>query len=754
MTKITLNNLANLQNENTAVTTINNNNDTIETISDSFLSRDGTAPNQMEALLDMNSNRIINLPAPITGDEPLRLQDLEDLLEGSGTIPPAGTLLPIMDGTATVGTSGRWAHEDHIHPTDTTRAPLASPALTGTPTAPTASAGTNTTQLATTAFVNSSINNVTNKGCVCMWPKANQDSGPWNVIDGYGNPINTTGTTTQGLQEAINYAVYNGQPLRVYGGGPHQLYLGLGNTHSNTTIDGLTSTAGFLPGDAVTGAGIPAFSHIVTVNSPTSITINNAATATATVGIRVERPAGANLNNFIACSTGITVPPAEQWDADFRDVNITIVVANSPGITFDSCMMVTWRHTGQVVYIPTAPDSNSFAVLWAPRNPVPVDGITGVTGSHFYISQVASPASSGFAAGCWGFNLSQGGIDTSFFYSCELNGTGIGTTSNTHFGIYAFSPGTGISFQQNIFDITNIHLVDTAGIQIGNNTTNAANLHGNVWRIGGINPGGASCQGINTFGSYDIFEVGQLTNQQGTLVNGLVTQSTAVKNIFNVGQILCSGPPVLNGNPSGLNTYNYDASRVPKITVYTSGSGTHTMQAWTKSARIRILGGGAGGSGGGTTPGNGGPGGNTTFGSMTANGGTINAGAGGSASGGNINIQGGAGGAGLLVGTNGIGGPGGSAAFFGTSSFGVVNGTPTPPGANSGSGGGGGGSNTSTNPGAGGSAGGYSELNIVSGLAASYSYSVGAGGSAGTAGTNGQAGAVGAAGFIEVVEYP
>ena len=37
------------------------------------------------------------------------------------------------------------------------KAPLASPALTGTPTAPTATAGTNTTQIATTAFVNSSV---------------------------------------------------------------------------------------------------------------------------------------------------------------------------------------------------------------------------------------------------------------------------------------------------------------------------------------------------------------------------------------------------------------------------------------------------------------------------------------------------------------------------------------------------------------------------------------------------------------------
>lgn len=65
----------------------------------------------------------------------------------------AGAATPLQDGTAAVGTSTKWAHEDHVHPTDTSRAPLASPALTGTPTAPTAAAATNTTQIATTAFV-------------------------------------------------------------------------------------------------------------------------------------------------------------------------------------------------------------------------------------------------------------------------------------------------------------------------------------------------------------------------------------------------------------------------------------------------------------------------------------------------------------------------------------------------------------------------------------------------------------------------
>jgi hypothetical protein len=69
----------------------------------------------------------------------------------------AGTALPIVDGTAAAGSSTRWSRQDHVHPTDTSRAPLASPALTGTPTAPTAAAGTSTTQLATTAFVTGAI---------------------------------------------------------------------------------------------------------------------------------------------------------------------------------------------------------------------------------------------------------------------------------------------------------------------------------------------------------------------------------------------------------------------------------------------------------------------------------------------------------------------------------------------------------------------------------------------------------------------
>ena len=65
-----------------------------------------------------------------------------------------------MNGTAAVGVETTWAHGDHVHPIDTSRAPIASPSFTGTPTPPTATAGTNTTQIATTAFVKGAIDSI------------------------------------------------------------------------------------------------------------------------------------------------------------------------------------------------------------------------------------------------------------------------------------------------------------------------------------------------------------------------------------------------------------------------------------------------------------------------------------------------------------------------------------------------------------------------------------------------------------------
>lgn len=99
--KASLNDLVNLENTS-AVTTINANNAVIETAFNNTLSRDGTAPNQMSAAIDMNSNQIYNLPAPSTTSSPARLIDVTSnptiVIPGTGT---SGHVVPYLDGNNT-----------------------------------------------------------------------------------------------------------------------------------------------------------------------------------------------------------------------------------------------------------------------------------------------------------------------------------------------------------------------------------------------------------------------------------------------------------------------------------------------------------------------------------------------------------------------------------------------------------------------------------------------------------------------------
>lgn len=80
--------------------------------------------------------------------------------ETADTTYTASDADPVMDGTAASGTSAKYSREDHVHPSDSAKANLASPTFTGTPKAPTASKGTNTTQIATTAFVQTALSDV------------------------------------------------------------------------------------------------------------------------------------------------------------------------------------------------------------------------------------------------------------------------------------------------------------------------------------------------------------------------------------------------------------------------------------------------------------------------------------------------------------------------------------------------------------------------------------------------------------------
>jgi hypothetical protein len=74
-----------------------------------------------------------------------------EIIDTSFANSTAGTIA--ANGTQAAGTSNLYARADHVHPTDTSRAPLDSPGFTGNPTATTQALNNSSTRLATTAFV-------------------------------------------------------------------------------------------------------------------------------------------------------------------------------------------------------------------------------------------------------------------------------------------------------------------------------------------------------------------------------------------------------------------------------------------------------------------------------------------------------------------------------------------------------------------------------------------------------------------------
>ena len=98
-------------------------------------------------------------PTPATGDNSARIATtyfVTETVAAIGTFAPSNAN-PLMNGVAASGVGGLGSRDDHVHPTDTSRAPIASPAFTGNPTAPTPTPGDNDTSIATTAFVNAEI---------------------------------------------------------------------------------------------------------------------------------------------------------------------------------------------------------------------------------------------------------------------------------------------------------------------------------------------------------------------------------------------------------------------------------------------------------------------------------------------------------------------------------------------------------------------------------------------------------------------
>jgi hypothetical protein len=82
MAKLTLTDITDPSSQATMAAAINANSVLVEAAVENTLSRDGTSPNEMDALLDMNSHHIINLPAATQNGQAVRYNEFRDAVFG------------------------------------------------------------------------------------------------------------------------------------------------------------------------------------------------------------------------------------------------------------------------------------------------------------------------------------------------------------------------------------------------------------------------------------------------------------------------------------------------------------------------------------------------------------------------------------------------------------------------------------------------------------------------------------------------
>jgi hypothetical protein len=183
------------------------------------------------------------------------------------------------------------------------KAPIASPALTGVPTAPTATAGTNTTQVATTAFVGTAVSNL-----VASAPAALDTLNELATALGNDASFSTTVSTSIGSKIAKSDITAKGAILVGTGSGTYTSQTvgtnGQVLTANSAQADGVEWTT--ISGYSAPTLGSTSIASGATVNTISALTLSNATlTGTLTAG------GGVGSSGQVLASTGT----GTQWVA-------------------------------------------------------------------------------------------------------------------------------------------------------------------------------------------------------------------------------------------------------------------------------------------------------------------------------------------------------------------------------------------------------------------------------------------------------
>jgi hypothetical protein len=301
------------------------------------------------------------------------------------------------------------------------KAPLASPALTGTPTAPTASAATNTTQIATTEFVQTKINNLV-AGAPGLLDTLDELAAALGDDENFASDV----TNTLALKASLtNLSDHNNTTTNVHGIGDTSLLVTIENledsitaainTHNldETNVHGIADTSLLATTADVTAASNAASTalglHTDATESvhgiaDTSLLVTQAQLEDAIDGASVDQSslAGTGIDwnaaesRFDIDSTVATTAYADQAEADAitaagtaADTKISTAVA---ALTKSSVGLANVDNTSDANK-PVSTATQTALDLKAPlANPTFTGTVAGVTKAHVGLGSVDNTA--------------------------------------------------------------------------------------------------------------------------------------------------------------------------------------------------------------------------------------------------------------------------------------------------------------------------------------------------------------------------
>lgn len=289
------------------------------------------------------------------------------------------------------------------------------------------------------------------------------EAGEARVLKPDGSRLSVTGTTTDGLQEAIDYACGDGTA----GSGDYDLYI--------------------VGAEAATGGAV----------------VYNLSTTLAFPAMQGKK----------ISSGAITL-------------NFTSAIGTNSCVTFDSCMMVDVRLQGcqivnggtgtALVFEPTNScplDTNVHQIVDSSFHITTVVNINNSAQANGAGAVVRFVPTSGTHA-------SNNGIVNSTFVFDEINQE---NTASTTAGIWIQDSAANKSFANNYIKCQHVHNHTGVGAQIGASSAHAANASGNTYQLVSNSNSGTSAD----FSVFEDEAVLNITNENANATYGLVLQSSA-----------------------------------------------------------------------------------------------------------------------------------------------------------------------------------------------------------------------------------